>query len=664
MGQRGTQHRSAWRGLTFQIVAVAGLATGLSLAEPRTIDGSGNNVDHPEWGMAGIRLIRATTPDYADLAAAPAGASRPSARFLSNAICAQPDPLPNSLGATDLVWQWGQFLDHDLDLTEGASPAEAFDIPVPTSDPFFDPTGTGTQVIPLSRSHYDPASGTMAGNPRQQMNAITAFIDASNVYGSDPVRAAALRSGGSDGLLATSHFGTDDPSTGEDDYLPRNTPGLPNAGGPDPNLFLAGDVRANEQVALTAMHTLFVREHNRLARAIAAADPELNGDEVYEAARAIVGAQMQVITYNEFLPVLLGAGALSPYQGYDPDVDPGIMNVFSTAVFRFGHSLLSPELLRLDADLDPIPAGDLPLREAFFAPHELDPATAGGIAPLLRGLATGFAQDLDVKVIDDVRNFLFGPPGSGGFDLPSLNMQRGRDHGLCSYNKARIDLGLAPALSFADITSDMQLQAELAAAYGDVDEIDPWVGGLAEERLPGAFVGELLSTVLKRQFEALRDGDRFWYQLVFDGPVLEELESTRLADVIRRNTEIDDEIGDWALGDPCLHWARPREARQLLLDHDATSAITFLSWTAPQELSGTEFALHYETIRSSTPTDFVNLAECLPAVDDTQTATTDPETPDPGSGFYYLVRATNSCPTPGTLGVDSSGGERVGIGCP
>lgn len=138
------------------------------------------------------------------------------------------------------------------------------------------------------------------------MNQITHFIDASNVYGSDDVRAAALRTNDGTGRLLVS----------AGDLLPFNSPGLPNAGGTGPELFLAGDVRANEQVGLTAMHALFVREHNRLAAEIAGSSPELTGEEIYQEARRFVGALMQSITYNEFLPALLGANALTPYRGY------------------------------------------------------------------------------------------------------------------------------------------------------------------------------------------------------------------------------------------------------------------------------------------------------------------------------------------------------------
>jgi peroxidase len=490
-------------------------------SEIATIDGTGNNLHHPEWGSTDIELLRLAEADYAD-GNMPAGADRPSARAISNAVvAAAPEGTLNNRNLTDIVWLWGQFIDHDLDITEGAHPAEPFNIPVPAGDVFFDPFNTGTQVIHLNRSEWVLDQDGV----RQQINQITAWLDGSVVYGSDVTRAMELRTL-SDGKLKT--------STG--DLLPFNTAGLPNAPSPDvPTFFLAGDVRANENAALSAMHTLWVREHNRLAEEIAANDPSLSDEEIYQEARAIVRAELQVITYNEFLPALLGAGALSPYRGYKPEVNPGIANEFSTAAYRLGHSLLSPTLLRLDADGIVAPEGNLNLQDAFFRPNEV---IDHGIDSILRGATVQLAQELDNQIVDDVRNFLFGPPGAGGFDLASLNIQRGRDHGLSSYNDTREALGLGRVTDFDQISSDSNVVANLMSVYDSVDDIDLWVGGLAEDHVYGSSVGETFQTIIADQFERIRDGDRFWYQNLYRGERLAELESTTLANVIQRNTGI------------------------------------------------------------------------------------------------------------------------------
>jgi hypothetical protein len=155
---------------------------------------------------------------------------------------------------------------------------------------------------------------------------------------------------------------------------------------------------------------------------------------------------------------------------------------------------------------------------------------------------------VDTKLVDGVRNFLFGLPGQGGFDLASLNIQRSRDHGLAGYNATRETFGLMRAQRFADITPDPELQAALEDVYAEVDDVELWVGGLAEPHLAGALVGETFHAILLDQFLRLRDGDRFWYAndefFSSDPALLDAVESTTLADVIRRNTRAGDELPD------------------------------------------------------------------------------------------------------------------------
>ena len=299
------------------LLAAKGMFADVRALSTYSIDGTGNHFVNRDWGSTDTQLLRLTTAEYADGISAPAGADRPSAREVSNAIAAQTTSVANDRYLTDLVWLWGQFIDHDIDLTENADPAEPLTIEVRQGESYLDPYGTGTETIDFNRSVYDAETGDSINNPRQQINQITAFLDGSVVYGSDAERAAELRTF-EGGKLKTS----------DGDLLPFNEAGLPNAGGTSDTLFLAGDVRANENAALTAMHTLFVREHNRLADEIAAANPRLSDEQIYQQARRIVTAEIQAITYNEFLPALLGEGAISPYRGYDPTVNPGIANIF------------------------------------------------------------------------------------------------------------------------------------------------------------------------------------------------------------------------------------------------------------------------------------------------------------------------------------------------
>lgn len=520
----------------------------------RSIDGTGNNLNNPLWGSAGIDLLRIAPAQYGDGLSTPAGANRPSARAISNTIVDQgsQDIISDRL-LSAMIYAWGQFLDHDLDLTPGASPSQAFDVPVPAGDPYFDPNNTGTQVIHLNRSLFDATTGTT--NPRQQINTITAWLDGSQVYGSDNVTAAKLRTF-QRGLLKTSAGGDGVIGTA-DDLLPFNnaatfpTGTLPMANDshlvPDDQLFAAGDVRANENIELTSLHTLFVREHNRIASMLRQANPSWNDETLYQNARARVIAEIQAITFRQWLPSLFGNNAVPSYRGYNANVNPGIANEFSTAIFRLGHTLLGDDVEFLDNNGNEV-ADEVPLSEAFFNPTLV---TANGISPILKYLASDPASELDSTIVNSVRNFLFGPPGAGGLDLASLNIQRGRDHGLADYNTIRAAYGLPRVTSFAQITKNTTLQAKLQQLYGNVNNVDAWVGALAEDHLPGSSAGPLVQKVTLDQFTRLRDGDRFWYQRAFSGSTLQQLDNTTLADVMRRNsldTNLQDNVFFFRVG--------------------------------------------------------------------------------------------------------------------
>ena len=494
----------------------------------QSLDGKGNNIAHPDWGSVSTQFLRISEAAYADEISSPSGENRPSARTISNTLSVSPaDGILNDRDLTAFIYAWGQFLDHDIVLTNAATLTESFPIIVPAGDQWFDPSSTGTVTISLSRSIYDSATGTSSSNPREQINSITAFIDGSQIYGVDAERAAALRTF-SGGRMKTS----------AQNLLSFNTNGFDNANDAhrfaDDELFLAGDVRANENPELLSLQILFVREHNRVAAEVASQNPSWTDEELFQYTRRIVIAELQKITYEEFLPALLGRNALPAYQGYRADVNPGIANEFATAAYRLGHSMLGDDIEFLDNDGNENREA-MALRDAFFNPAVVQETD---LDPILKYLASDNAQEIDTMVVDDVRNFLFGEPGQGGFDLASLNIQRGRDHGLPDYNTVRQAYGLARVTSFDQITSDPAIRSALATAYGNVDNIDLWIGGLAEDHLPKSSLGATFTKILVDQFTRLRDGDRFWYQNTLSGDALRDIQNTSLADVIRNNTEL------------------------------------------------------------------------------------------------------------------------------
>src|SRR5256885_736664 len=128
-----------------------------------SLDGTGNNPFHNKWGSVGVDLRRKGPAQYGDKISTPGGQNRPSAREISNTVSAHPEAeTPNDRDMSDMVYVWGQFIDHDMDLTGGGKANEKLPISVPKGDPSFDPKSTGPQTIPFTRSEFDPATGTSA----------------------------------------------------------------------------------------------------------------------------------------------------------------------------------------------------------------------------------------------------------------------------------------------------------------------------------------------------------------------------------------------------------------------------------------------------------------------------------------------------------------------
>ena len=474
----------------------------------RTIDGTNNNLD---FNTTGSEFTRIGDAHFADGISVPLESVNP--RTVSNQVVGEGDAaVPNAEGVSGMMYAWGQFLDHDLDLSQ-TDGVNHIDIAIPIGDPVF-PDGS---VLSMTRAVIDSATGAGTNTAATAVNSITGWLDGSMVYGSTQGVADSLRL--PDGHMRTSEGGN----------LPLNADGT----------VAAGDVRAQENPSLTALQTLFVREHNYQVDKLAAEHPDWNGNHLYEQARAIVGAEIASITYNEFLPLLLGSTAPGEYAGYDPTVNPTISEEFAGAAFRFGHSIVSNETERVDEN-GVVTGPELALRDTFFLPAEQFNAD-GGADGFLRHLGTDASQAMDARIVDGLRNFLFDPPV--GMDLAAINIQRGHNLGLGTLNETREALGLTPYTSFEQITDDAGTVAALKATFTDVDQIDLWTGGLSEKHVNGGLIGETFGKIIGDQFETLRDGDQYYYENVangtFDAASLNEIQHTTLSDIIERVTDTE-----------------------------------------------------------------------------------------------------------------------------
>lgn len=527
-------------------------------AQPnRSFDGSCNNMNQNQWGQAIQPFANKMMPAYGPNGAM-SGQNRPSSRIISNQICHQNagENVASQRGLSSMVYTFFQFIDHNITATaEGHT--EFAPISVPANDPFFDPNGTGTQIIPFMRTMKMTDAN---GNP-SPVNMLSSWIDAAGIYGADETRANWLRTF-QNGKLKTS----------QNNLLPCNTvtgncsdaidtlapfmAGNKNHCGDFQKIYVAGDVRANEQPGLLSLHTMFVREHNYICDALIS-QGMTDDEKIYQKARRIVAAEIQSIVYDELLPAL--GVHLGNYRGYDHQMQPDIYNVFSTAAFRLGHTMVAEELILVDNNCQPISGstgcgaldgdcscsntnvnfnGTIGIKEAFFHPSLVENI---GIEPILKGITAQTQQEIDAKVISGLRNFLFGAPGSGGLDLAALNIQRGRDHGLPDYNAIRQHFTGTAASTFADITSDPAMQTALAATYSNINDIDAFVGLIAEDHLPNTSIGATIHAILKDQFTRLRECDRYFYKI---DPMLTpderlQIENTSLADILTRNTTLN-----------------------------------------------------------------------------------------------------------------------------
>lgn len=288
---------------------------------------------------------------------------------------------------------------------------------------------------------------------------------------------------------------------------------------------------------LTALQTIFVREHNRFADAYAQTHGGATDEEIFAAARSHTEALIEHITYDEYLPALLGTGSLAGYSGYHTDVDATVDQAFSTAASHLAETMIPSSIKRLQENGSTIAEGDLNTRTAILSP--VQSLNEGGIEPILRGLAAQKSEELDARVTDTLRNFLFANAAQGGRDIASLLIQRGRDHGLPSYNQTRRDYGLTAFANFSQITSNPAVASALQTVYGNnIEKVDLWIGGLAEDHLAHSSLGALFTRILISQYERTRDGDRFWYENALSSDDIAQIKATKLSDVIRRNTEI------------------------------------------------------------------------------------------------------------------------------
>ncbi|MDM0026337.1 peroxidase family protein [Variovorax saccharolyticus] len=394
--------------------------------------------------------------------------------------------------------------------------------------------------------------------------------------------------------------------------------------------FIAGDGRVNENIGLTAVHHVFHAEHNRmvehnkqvilevaeggnldflnewLLEDVAALPADLgtlvwDGERLFQSAKFTTEMQYQHLVFEEFARKI--QPQINPFvvpDGFDVTIDPSIVAEFAHVVYRFGHSMLTESIDRLDPSFN---SDNIGLIQGFLNPvafdseHAITDDVAAGA--IIRGMTRQVGNEIDEFVTGALRNNLLGLP----LDLATINLARGRDTGVPSLNAARAQFydatnnaaELRPYDSWVDFAGNLKHEASIInfiAAYGThslitsqttiegrrdaaltiitgvsvdgllvpvdaedflngtgaygpgsgarggLDNVDLWIGGLAEKILPfGGMLGSTFNFVFEQQMENLQNGDRFYYLQRLDGlHLFGEMENNSFAEMIMTNT--------------------------------------------------------------------------------------------------------------------------------
>jgi len=325
-----------------------------------------------------------------------------------------------------------------------------------------------------------------------------------------------------------------------------------------------------------------------------------DGERLFQAAKFGTEMQYQHLVFEEFArKVQPNINVFLVPDGFDTTMDPSIVAEFAHVVYRFGHSMLTESIDRYDADFA---SSHIGLIEGFLNPvrfdseHAITDEVAAGA--IVRGMTRQVGNEIDEFVTTALRNNLLGLP----LDLATINLARGRDTGVPSLNEARRtfyeatnqDVLLKPYESWADFAAHLKHEASIInfiAAYGThelitsqttlegkrdaaltiitgnsvngmevpadrfdflnglnaysggslggLENVDLWIGGLAEEIMPfGGMLGSTFNFVFEVQMENLQSGDRFYYLQRLDGlHLFGEMENNSFAAMIMRNTD-------------------------------------------------------------------------------------------------------------------------------
>lgn len=527
----------------------------------RTIDGSCNNLGHPAWGMTGMPQKRFLSPAYDDGFNSPRsraedGSPLPNPRDISNSLHQSTGNQTYESKLTVMLMTWGQFINHDIIGTplmkddsgnsldccgaDRKNPA-CLPIDIPADDPHF-----SSSCMNFVRAA--PGAGPECSiGERRPINKVTSYLDGSAIYGSTKAEESRLRKMEL-GLLREGHHGLLPPAGNDNCILQKK----------GQQCQLAGDERSNLVASIGALHTLLMREHNRIALKLHEINPTWDDEKLYQETRKIVSAIIQHITYNEYLPQIIGKPLVNYYNLDDTEfghvltykdyVDAGVATSFAAAAFRFGHSQIPKKQTYIGPKFEK--KKGVVIEKTFHKPYYLQRSKHFGYEGILRWLISDPSPMADRYIEDGVRNKLFLLQNIS-LDLAATNIHRGREQGLPSYNTWRKWCGLSEVTSFEVKRNgglehhDNETAAVLSELYTSPNDIDLYSGGVSEVHVDGGSVGPTFACIISRQFSALRVGDRYWYEnndttTGFTSGQLDSIKKIELSKLICENMDIPD----------------------------------------------------------------------------------------------------------------------------